>query len=176
VPADRAATIAAALDHHAAKTRDRARAMDQKTLQGQITWLEASRAAGIHAAAAEVVRQGSAWPFLTEDAESRRAARRLLPRGWESFTMIQAAQSSDGRSIDLLIPIDPAAFPEPGTLLEHMRAVRQVLDFNTLSEEKRRELLERNFAAVRAWLEAEDTKLLPLEVEIDLSTWMLRLR
>lgn len=90
--------------------------------------------------------------------------------------MIQAAQSSDGRSIDLLIPIDPVAFPEPGTLLEHMRAVRQVLEFNTLSEEKRRELLERHFAAVRTGIEAEDAKWLPPEVEIDFSTWMLRLR
>lgn len=176
LPADRAATIAAGFDHHADETRDRAQAIDQTRRGGQLAWLKANHTAALHAAAAEVLRQGRAWPFLEENADSRRAARQNLPRDWESLTLVHAMRTPDGKSIDVLIPIDPEEFPEPGTLRRRMGSVRLVRTVNCFPDDKRRELIETHLAAMRSSLEADAPKRFPPDVEIDFTDWTLRLR
>lgn len=164
------------LEGTASQCQERARAVDQRTLEGQLEYLSEARSAAKHTAAAEVVRRGGAWAFPTENSEQQNAAKRLVPMGWDYLTVGTAAPTSDGETIHLVIPIDPAVFPEPSALGKRFLTLRLVQQVNAMPEDKRRELVERHLAAVLRVSRADAAYRFPAEVEIDFANSTLRVR
>ena len=78
----------------------------------------------MYEAAIYAVQDDKAWVFAHgEDDEARGVAWRNVPRNWEKILLNNAATTDDGKSLSLIVFVDPAEHPGVQSILDQIQAL-----------------------------------------------------
>jgi hypothetical protein len=124
-----------------------------ETLDGQRQSLDQAYVLLMYEAALDAVRNDKAW-FFPQGSTSFGVAWRNVPRSWRKQSMRNVTVLEDGRTLDMIVAVDPSVNTAMGSIVDQIqafeaeRATAAAARFNALPEADRRTLVAKHVAAM----------------------------
>jgi len=124
-----------------------------ETLEGQRQSLDQAYVLLMYEAALDAVRNDKAW-FFPQGSTSFGVAWRNVPRSWRKQSMRNVTVLDDGRTLDMIVAVDPSVNTAMASIVEQIqafeaeRATAAAARFNALPEADRRALVAKHIAAM----------------------------
>ena len=102
---------------------DRYKLLPTNTPKEVVASLDAAMDLLVYEEASPAILNDEAWVFLASDGDDElRRAWRNVPRGWKKLMVNNAAEAKDGKSLHIIVALDPAKHPALQSLLDQKHA------------------------------------------------------